>query len=232
MSMQRAAMAVCWLLCVLLAVVAAVFVSHATTTTPPVLQLDLRAWGAVGLQGPSDESLKPTPEQSLTFLDNSTLAVSFPVFNSGAKLGTRDRPGGGSIVFHTTLVDVHTGQVKGERNWGSVYLPHTMEGISGERLLVRVADELAIYSRDWKLERQYRLKSPSDPKRIGVSPSGQTVYVITRQGPDQEHMDLLAAPDFKEWSGFGVQWADWRSPTPDSPLRSEKIRSLICTCSP
>ena len=181
---------------------------NARAATSPLLKLDLRAWGATGLQEPRDRSPKPEPDGSLTFLDEATLAVTFPVFNPEAKLGTREHPGGSSIVFHTTLVDVHTGQVEAEKNWGSVYLPHTMQGISGERLLVRVDDDLGIYSRDWKSEQHYRLKGSGrqmPAPHVAVSPSGETIYVTTRQALDHEHVDVLANGTMGGgWTGFAV----------------------------
>ena len=207
MTVHRAATRTSRLPCWLLALLTMALGSRATAATPPLLKLDLRAWGAIGLQAPYDESLKPSPDQSLTFLDASTLAVSFPVFNPEARLGTRDRPGGSSVVFRTTLVDVHSGQVQGEKNWGSVYSPHVMEGISGERLLVRVGDDLGIYSRDWKLERQYHFKSTTDQAplaRVVVSPSGETVYVITPQASKKEHVDVLTDQSSGQWIAFAV----------------------------
>lgn len=172
-----------------------------------MLRVDLRTWGATGLQGWIDKPIKPAPDRSLTFLDNSTLAVSFPVFNPEAKLSTREHPGGASIVFHTALVDVHTGQVKGERNWGSVYLPHTMVGIRGGRLLVRTGDDLGIYSPDWKLEQHYQLASTGDEygsARVEVSPSGKTAYVISREAPNRERVQILGDSNGEQSFGFTV----------------------------
>src|SRR5581483_2301618 len=163
-----------------LALLLALTARTAFAGAPPLLQIDLRDWKAVGLQVPEDENLKPGPDHPLTFIDNSTLAVSFPVFNPNAKLTTRDHPVGGSILLRIRVVEIPTGQVTTERTWASVYLPHEIAALSGGRTLVRVGNNFGIYSRDWQLQQQYHLGTAARDKRtqrLWVSPSGETVFV-------------------------------------------------------
>jgi len=135
--------------------------------------LDLRSLGAVGLQVSAEEEGKPLYPGRVHFIDGSTLAISFPIFNPVVALSTREHPTGGSILLHTVLLDLQRFQVTSERSWGNaaktVLIPF------GDRFAVASDGQAQVFSRDWKQLDTYRYRAPVAIRYL-ASPSGKTLF--------------------------------------------------------
>jgi len=182
------------------------------TPPPRVFHLDLKSLDAIGLVRPFSEDLRksfpPGLPESLAFLDSSTLAASFPIFNPRTELSTRSDPRGGSHLFRTVLIDVASGRVVAETSWGTAHNEDAVLSLPNGRLLVRSGDKLAVASREWKQEHEYPLPKPGPgerPAQVLLSPSGQTVFVVMKAGEHQEHVDVLASATLTRLYAFEIE---------------------------
>jgi len=182
------------------------------TPPPRVFHLDLKSLDAIGLVRPFSEDLRksspPGLPESVAFIDSSTLVVSFPIFNSRTELSTRNKPRGGSHLFHTALIDVLSGRVVAETSWGTAHDEDAVLSLPGGHLLVRSGDKLAVASREWKQEHEYPLPKPGPgerPAQVLLSPSGQTVFVVMKAGEHQEHVDVLASATLTRLYAFEIE---------------------------
>ncbi len=172
----------CWLR--VLAVVLAAGL-HARAADEPILQLDLRSLGAVGLEVRDAESSRPIYPGDISFIDNSTLFISFPVYNPALTLSTREKPAGGSILLHTIVLDLTNGQVRNERSWGDVGKTEVMA--AGSRLIVISDGQVQVMSRDLQPEREYKYDQPF---QLRTSETGGTLFVLV-PGKQNESVEVL-----------------------------------------
>jgi hypothetical protein len=201
-----------WLAVVLLLATAIAADGQQAPPPPRIFHLDLHTLGAIGLEAPwSGDFHKPLPPgmpDSVSFLDGSRLAVSFPIFNPRTELSTRNEPRGGSHLFHTALIDVPSGRVVAETSWGTAHDEDAVLALPRGRFLVRSADKLALASGDGKQEQEHSLPEPGPgerPAKVLLSPSGQTVFVVMKRGEHQEHVEVLASATLTRLYAFGIE---------------------------
>ena len=163
--------------------------TRARPADQPVLHLDLRTLGAVGLQVPVDEPSRPIYAGRVSFIDNSTLALSFPIFNPVTKLSTREHPNGGSILLHTVVLDMSTGRPKEQKSWGNAARTEIMA--AGSRFLVLSGRTVQVISSDLQVEREYRY-GWSSPFRLRTSETGNTLFLVARD-EQNEVVEVLDA---------------------------------------
>jgi len=182
--------------------------SQPTCHPPRSFHTDLRSLGAVKLEEPASaddrETLPPWLPDALTFADNSTLAVSFPILNPETVLSKRGDPKGGSYLFHTVVLNLDNGRVMAERTWGTAYDSDTLLSLGDRRFLVRSGGKLTIVSAEWQEESSYRLRDP-DHTRIIVSPSGRTLFVVTKAADHEERIEVLAAATLARLHAFDIE---------------------------
>ncbi len=172
--------------CLLLLFLTAAFAG--STVDPVILRLDLRSMGATGLQVPSEERDRPVYNARISFIDNSTLAVSFPVFNPVLKLSTREHPTGGSILLHTVVLDISSGHIDAERSWGNAGKTEIIP--AGPRFVIISGRLVQIVSRDLKPEREYRY-SLNVPFRLRTSETGKTLFLLAQAAENEEVVQVL-----------------------------------------
>lgn len=170
---QRVSFLDCWFSTLAIVLAAGMLASAADK---PILRLDLRSLGAVGLVVPDQESSRPVYAGDISFIDNSTLFISFPVFNPAVALSTREQPTGGSILLHTVVFDLTSSHVRNERSWGDV---GKMDVIAaGNRLVVISGRQVQVMSHDLQPEREYRYDNPF---RLRTSETGGTLFVLVQR---------------------------------------------------
>jgi len=193
---------------------AAALAGHGQQAPAPrrVFHLDLHTLGAVGLQDPAPAREKdihsPDTPSSLTFLDNATLAVSFPIFNPRTVLSTRNDPQGGSHLFHTAVLDLGSGRVVAETSWGTANILDRVLALSPDRFLVRSGGKLAVVSRDWKKEREYDLGEVAGSKTsatVMITPRLETMFVIRRLDQHHEQVDVLSTETLTQMYRFRIE---------------------------
>jgi hypothetical protein len=169
-----------------------------------ILQLDLRSLGAVGLEVPDEDLSRPVYGGRISFVDNSTLAISFPVFNPVLKLSTREHPAGGSILLHTVVLDLTSGHTKSERSWGDVGKTDVIA--AGNRFVVISDGRIQVMSRDLQPEREYAY-GLNKPFRMGTSETGGTLFLLV-QDEQNELVEVLDANGQEAPYTFRVPSAD------------------------
>ena len=147
-----------------------------------VLKLDLSSFGATGLEVAADQPDRPVYNGHLNFFDNSTLAISFPIFNPVLKLSTREHPTGGSMLLHTVVIDLTNGHTRVERSWGNVGKTDVIA--AGPRLVLASDRRVQIVSRDLEPVREYRY-ALNTPYRLRTSETGKTLFLVTRGDHDE-----------------------------------------------
>ncbi len=148
----------------------------------PVFELDLRSLGAVGLEAPDSQSKRPVYGGQIGFLDDSTLAITFPVFNPALKLSTRDRPAGGSMLLHTAIIDLDTGRTRNEKSWGNV--ASLQMQVAGSRLVLISDRRLQVMSRDLQPEHEYQYTLHKQ-FQVRTSETGNTLFLVVPGEQDQ-----------------------------------------------
>jgi hypothetical protein len=115
-------------------------------------------------------------QDSVAFLNEEILAVSFYCKNDHPGLSRRDGNPGSDVVFHSVLLDPVTGSVTAqpargnEGNWNAL---HALENGS---FLVQDNEWVRIYSRELRELASKKLEIPGDLlPRFSVSPSGHSI---------------------------------------------------------
>src|SRR5690348_4812332 len=85
----------------------------------PILSLDLRKFGYLHPVTERDLRAYTFLQDSVAFLDDGTLAVSFYRKNDQPGLSRRGSTPGSEVVFHSVLLDPVAGRVKSQRTWGN-----------------------------------------------------------------------------------------------------------------
>ncbi len=168
-----------WLLLIAAALAAAI---PARAADDLILKLDLRSLGATGLEVAADQPDRPVYSGHLNFFDDSTLAISFPIFNPVLKLSTREHPTGGSMLLHTAVIDLTNGHTRMQRSWGNAGKTDVIA--AGPRLVLVSDRRVEIVSRDLEPVRAYRY-ALNTPYRLRTSETGNTLFLITREDHDE-----------------------------------------------
>jgi hypothetical protein len=85
----------------------------------PTLTLDLHQFGYEIPKDARGKRIFPTPHQVVTFVDDSTLAVSLFVRNPHPGLSVRGKVFGGWYLFQTTFLEARSGKVLRTETWSN-----------------------------------------------------------------------------------------------------------------
>lgn len=87
-------------------------------------------------------------DEPLFFLDDKTIAVTYPVVNSRIGLTTMGSPGG-KYVFATVLLDVGSGEVRKQGTWGNVLDAFGIAPVSDSRSVVLDRIGIGLYDKSF-----------------------------------------------------------------------------------
>jgi hypothetical protein len=143
----------------------------------PILSLDLRTLGYLRPTAERDFRAYDFLRDSVAFLDDGILAVSFYYKNDRPGLSRRDGTPGSEVVFHSVLLDPITGSVRGQRTWGNAGNWNALLPLENGSFLIQDDVWLKIYSGEVKEIASKRLEVLGDLlPRFSVSPSGHSLY--------------------------------------------------------
>jgi len=143
----------------------------------PILSLDLRTLGYLRPVAARDFRAYTFLQDSVAFLDDGILAVSFYRQNDHPGLSRRDGTPGSEVVFHSVLLDPLTGSVRGQRTWGNAGNWNALLPLENGSFLIQDDKWVKTYSRELKEIGSKKLGVPGDLlPRFSVSPSGHSLY--------------------------------------------------------
>lgn len=143
----------------------------------PILSLDLRTFGYLLPVAERDFRAYAFLQDSVAFLDDHLLAVSFLKKNDHPGLSRRDGTPGSEVVFHSIFLDPLTGVVSGQRTWGNEGNWNDLHALENGSFLVQDNEWLRIYSREFRELVSQKLEIPGDLlPRFSVSPTGRSIY--------------------------------------------------------
>jgi hypothetical protein len=142
-----------------------------------ILSLDLRTFGYRLPVAERDFRAYAFLQDSVVFLDDRLLAVSFLSKNDHSGLSRRDGTPGSEVVFQSIFLDPVAGVVSGQRTWGNEGNWNTLHALENGSFLVQDNEWVRIYSRELRELASKKLEIPGDLlPRFSVSPSGHSVY--------------------------------------------------------
>jgi len=142
-----------------------------------ILSLDLRTFGYRHPVAERDFRAYAFLQDSVAFLDDGILAVSFYRKNDHPGLSRRDGTPGSEVVFHSIFLDPLAGAVSGQRTWGNEGNWNALHALENGSFLVQDNEWVKIYSRELREVASKKLEVPGDLlPRFSVSPSGHSVY--------------------------------------------------------
>src|SRR6266446_5048633 len=145
--------------------------------TQPILSLDLRKFGYLRPVAERDFRAYSFLQDSVAFLDDGTLAVSFYSKNDQPGLSRRESTPGSEVVFQSVLLDLVAGSLKNERTWGNAGNWNALHPLENGRFLIQNEECVRVYSGEIKEIAGKKLEVPGDIlPRFAVSPSGRSLY--------------------------------------------------------
>jgi hypothetical protein len=146
-------------------------------TVPPILSVDLRAFGYVRPTAEREKRVYDFLRYSVAFLDDETLTVSFLKKNDHPGLSRRDGTPGGEYVFHTALLDPLTGRVRGQHTWGNAGNWNALLPLENGNFFVQDDVWIRVYSKELQEIASKKQDVPGDLlPRYSVSPSGRALF--------------------------------------------------------
>jgi hypothetical protein len=148
-----------------------------------ILTLDLRTLGYRLPVAERDFRAYAFLQDSVAFLDDRLLAVSFLSKNQHPGLSRRDGTPGSEVVFQSVFLDPLAGVVSGQRIWGNEGNWNELHALENGSFLVqdnewvRICYRSRIYSGEIRERVRRKLEIPGDLQaRFSVSPSGHSLY--------------------------------------------------------
>lgn len=151
--------------------------SSQAEANPPIWSVDLHAFGYAEPTIERDLRVYTFLHDSVAFLDNGTLAVSFLKKNDHPGLSRRDGSSGSPVVFHTVLMDSLTGRAGPQRTWGNESEWNRFLPLENGDFLVQDEEWLRVYSQDFQKIASKRPDRTGDlVTRYAASPTGRSLY--------------------------------------------------------
>ena len=152
-------------------------VGFCNEATQPILSLDLHKFGYLYPVTERDLRAYTFLQDSVAFLDDGTLAVSFYRKNDEPGLSRRGSTPGSEVVFHSVLLDPVAGSVKSERTWGNAGNSNALLPLESGSFLIQDGEWTKVYSPEMKELASKKWEVPGDIlPRFAVSPSGRSLY--------------------------------------------------------
>ena len=143
----------------------------------PNLTIDLLTLGCVIPKAERDVRAYDFLTQSVAFIDEETLAVSFFERNDEPGLSRRDGTPGRALVFSTVLLDPITGHLSGQLLWGNAGYWNLFLPLANGNFFVQSDEWLAIYSKEFRQIARKRLEIQGELlPRYSVSPDGNLLH--------------------------------------------------------
>jgi hypothetical protein len=137
----------------------------------------LRKFGYLRLVTERDLRAYTFLQDSVTFLDDGTVAVSFYRKNDQPGLSRRGSTPGSEVVFHSVLLDPVAGSVKSQRTWGNAGYSNGLLPLENGSFLIQDDAWVKVNTREMKEVASKKLEYPGDIlPRFAVSPSGRSLY--------------------------------------------------------
>jgi len=172
-----------------------------------IFQFDLYSLGAPDLEAPGSSNTQLSLPASVGFVNNSSLAVSFPAPNSRTVLSRRANPQGGSYVFRIAMIDLQSGRGEVLTSSATAQAPDRALTLPGGRLLLNLGNKVVLLAADGREERAYTLRQtrPARPVRLLTSPSLRTLFLVTPAGEHQERVEVLATDTLTQLHAFTIE---------------------------
>jgi hypothetical protein len=143
----------------------------------PILSLDLRRLGYLRPVAERDFRAYTFLQESVAFLDDGILAVSFYRKNDQPGLSRRGSTPGSEVVFHSVMLDPVAGSVKSQRTWGNAGYSNALLPLENGSFLIQDDAWVKVNTREMKEVASKKLEYPGDIlPRFAVSPSGRSLY--------------------------------------------------------
>jgi hypothetical protein len=173
--------------------------SGMTSSPPPLWRVNVRVLGYI----PPDEGHvyqevgSPLGIESICFVDNDIIAVSFVTREAPATLPRRNQVGD-SLPFrlHAIFIDTKTGQVRAAREWPTASVRSRVLAVLGGKFAVLTPDQLMLYSADLDLlntlDTPVGRESVKDDWQATTSPGDR--YLLLSYEPATEEKRIAGLP--------------------------------------
>ncbi len=144
------------------------------------------------------------PRDSVTFIDDNTIAVSLFTPNTKPGLSVRGEVFGGPYLFQTVSIDARSGEVLRTQQWSNSQMGCGVFGAANSRFVVWHDLELSLRASDGTVIKTLNLDSKSFPRAASItqSPSGDTLFA-KRADRDGDHVLVIRTADLQE-----ITWLD------------------------
>jgi hypothetical protein len=171
----------------------------------PQVVLDLRHFGYEVPSEARGKRIFATPNQTLTFIDDHTLAISLFVRNPHPGLSVRDSVFGGWYLFQTTFLDARSGKVLRTQTWSNSTVHSGIFASPGRGFVVWRDLTLSLHAPDGTTLKTLSMDAKDFPRGISVrqSPSGETLFAefADRSG---NHIVSIRTEDLQKLSRFDL----------------------------
>jgi hypothetical protein len=176
----------------------------------PQYTIDLRKFG---YREPEEKwtRFQILPTNSVTFVDNNTLAISLFTPNAKPGLSVRGEVFGGHYLFQTTFIEARSGEVLRTQQWSNSEMGCGIFGAAHGRFVVWHDLELSLRAPDGATIKTLTLDSKNFPRAASItqSPSGDILFA-KRADRDGDHVLVIRTADLQEitWLDFPGYFAD------------------------
>lgn len=144
----------------------------------PELAIDLRQFGDELPPPRGQFILSAVPQNTLTFLDNKTLAISMFIRNPHPGLSVRNKVFGGEYLFQTVFLDAESGKVIRTEQWSNASINCGLFFAPGGGFVVWHDFDLALHAPDGSITKTLVLDSTRFLRgaSLNQSISGETIF--------------------------------------------------------
>ncbi len=151
------------------------------------------------------------PSNSVTFIDDNTIAVSLFALNAKPGLSSRGAVLGGPYLFETVFLKARSGELLRTQQWSNSAIGCGVFGAANGQFVVWHDLELSLRAPDGTVIKTLSLDSKSFPRAASItaSPSGDTLFA-KRADQDGNHVLVIRVADLREitWLDFPGYFSD------------------------